>query len=61
MDERSQDVAARWLEDQRRLRRHLASLDNDENSPVLDIVKGKMRVSFGPGRIYTRDSVKNRI
>jgi hypothetical protein len=39
---------ANWLED-RRLRRHLASLDNDENSLVLDIVKGKMIVSCGAG------------
>jgi hypothetical protein len=52
---------AKWLEDRRRLRRHLGSLDNDETSPVLDIAKGKMRVSFGPGGIYTGNSVRNRI
>lgn len=44
---------AHWLED-RRLRRLLASLDNDENSLVLDIVKGKMIASCGAG-------VRNRI
>jgi hypothetical protein len=49
---------AKCLEDRRRLRRHLGSLDNDENSPVLDIAKGKMRVSFGPSGIDTGESVR---
>jgi hypothetical protein len=51
----------KWLEDRRRLRRHLASLANDENSPVLDIAKGKRIVSFGAGGIDAGDNVRNRI